>query len=641
MKTIQLLILFVFLCGLSLNAKLSTPKFFSDNMVLQRDIPVNVWGKANKGEKIQIEFNGKTYSTETDKKGNWKLAMDPMKAGGPYSMTISTNKEKIVYSNILMGDVWICSGQSNMEWTLIASSGAEEAIKTSENKNIRFLTVDRTIEVEEQEDIKSGGWQLCNPQTAPSFSAVGYFFGRELQEDLDVPIGLINTSWGGTDIQPWTSWEVMQQDEKYKKYAGKSIAKSFNYDPKGMERFQAALLKDKGDKEKWYLPTTKTNDWKKMKVPSLWETYIGNEDGIIWFRTEIDLPASAKGKKATLSLGSIDDGDYTYLNGTLVGHSELYTDFRTYSVESGILKSGKNVIVVRILDTGGGGGIYGNPEDLFLTVDGTKYPLAGEWIYKPSTISSQYNVSNVGPNNFASLLYNGMIKPFVGYGIKGAIWYQGENNAHEAYKYRTLFPNMITDWRNQWGYDFPFFWVQLANYMAVRPNPSESAWAELREAQNMTLSLPKTGQAVITDIGDANDIHPRNKKDVGHRLALNALKVAYGKDVVASGPIYKSMEKQGNKIILKFDNAQGLAPRDGNKYGYVRGFSIAGTDRKFVWAKAYVEGDKVYIFNDKITDPVAVRYAWADNPDDNDLVNGVGLLASPFRTDDWPGVTGN
>lgn len=635
-----LLLLLSCLIVAPLGAKVSLPKFFSSHMVLQRDIPIKIWGKADKGETVTITFQQQTQSVKADKKGDWKVELSPLAAGGPYRMTISGKANTIEFEDILMGDVWICSGQSNMEWPLVNTIDAEAEIKNSTNPNIRLITVKKTVQTKEQYDIEDGTWELCNPQTSRDFSAVGYYFGKELQQELNVPIGLIHTSWGGTDVRSWTSWETMLTTDDYKKYKGKTVDQSFVHNPKNWEKYSKALSNDKGLSEKWFLPETKTTDWRKKYVPKLWDGEYAEADGIIWFRTEIELPENLSGKKATLHLGPIDDEDMTYINGQYIGGMNAYNDIRDYTIGDNVLKGGKNIIVVRVKDNQGGGGLYGEANEIYLEVDGKRYDLAGDWLYKPSATTVQYNAKPLGPNAFASLLYNGMLKPLVGYGIKGAIWYQGEHNAGEAYTYRTLFPNIINDWRALWGYDFSFFWVQLANFMKVQDEPVESTWAELREAQTMTLSLPKTGQAVITDIGEANDIHPRNKKDVGHRLALNAFKVTYGKDIIASGPIYDSMKKEGNKIILSFKNiGKGLVAADGNKYGYVKGFSIAGEDKKFVWAKAYISGDKVVVFSDKIANPAAVRYAWADNPDDNNLLNSAGLLASPFRTDTWKGIT--
>ena len=623
-------------------AKVTLPKFFSDNMVLQREMPISVWGNADKKETVTIEFNGTIKTIQAGKDGKWKIELPSMKYGGPFQMTIKGKDNTVTFDNILIGDVWLCSGQSNMEFTLNSAKGADEAIQKSENKQIRLLTVPKTIQTEECEDIQSGSWEECNPSTTPNFSAVAYFFGQALEEELDVPIGLIHSSWGGTDIETWTSWQAAMENPDYSSYKGKTLEKSLGYSMKDIERFKSSMQTDKGIKEKWFAPTYNTTSWKKTHVPALWEGSLKNEDGVIWYRTEVTLPESAGGLAGHIQLGPIDDEDITYINGTQVGSVNLWNANRDYRIATGILKSGKNVIAVRVKDNSGEGGFLASDDQAYLEVGGKKYPLAGEWSYKPSVLSSTFGFKGTGsgPNGFSSLLYNGMIHPLVGYGIKGVIWYQGENNAGRAYHYRQLFPLLINDWRNQWGYEFPFLWVQLASFMGEEAEPGGSNWAELREAQNMTLSLPKTGQAVITDIGEALDIHPRNKKDVGLRLAANALKIAYGKDILGSGPVYQSMAKEGNKIILSFTNTgKGLSTQDKSKYKYVKGFAIAGEDQKFVWAQAYIQNNKVVVFSDKVENPVAVRYGWANNPYDNNLVNSDGWLASPFRTDNWTGQT--
>lgn len=623
-------------------AKVYLPKFFSDNMVLQREMPVRIWGNADKKEKVTVSFNGVTVVVNGDKNGKWKVELPAMKHGGPYEMTVKGEQNEIKFNNILIGDVWLCSGQSNMEFNLKEASGADEAIKKSENKQIRLLTVPKTIQSAECEDIEGGTWEECSPATAPAFSAVGYYFGQALEKELDIPIGLIHSSWGGTDIETWTSWNAAMENKDYAQYKGKTQEKAMGYTMQDIERFKKALETDKGLDNKWYAPSVNVSGWKKTHIPSLWDNELKNEDGVVWFRTEVMLPKSADGLEGRIQLGAIDDEDITYVNGVQVGSMALWIANRDYAIKSGILKGGKNVIVVRVKDQSSLGGMSAKDEELFLEVGGQKYPLAGEWSYKPSVLSSSYGFKNTGsgPNGFSSLLYNGMIHPLVGYGIKGVIWYQGENNSGRAYHYRTLFPLLINDWRNQWGYEFPFIWVQLASFMAEDAQPQESDWAELREAQNMTLRLPKTGQAVITDIGEAFDIHPRNKKDVGLRLAQNGLNIAYGKDTLGVGPVYDSMQKEGNKVVLSFTNTgKGLTTKEKNKYRYVNGFAIAGEDRKFVWAQAYISGDKVIVFSDQISNPVAVRYGWANNPFDINLVNSDGLLASPFRTDTWKGKT--
>ena len=463
------------------------------------------------------------------------------------------------------------------------------------------------------------------------------FFDRKLNKDLNVPIGLINSSLGGTNVQTWISWDRMSKEPGYEKVNFQQLEKEASEKKLKQQQFNESLAKDIGKKEKWYDPSTVSAGWKKIQLPKLWEsTEIGNADGVIWFKKDFYLPQSVKGTKVIISLGPIDDDDETYLNGKLIGSTHAWNEDRTYEVDASLLKSGKNMIVVKITDTGGGGGIYGKQEQLYVEVNGNKIELAGEWNYKTAVVTTDFGIQDSGPNSFPSQLYNAMIAPIINYAIKGGIWYQGEANTWEAYKYRTLFADMIKDWRSKWGYEFPFFWVQLANFMKPVSTPVPSDWAELREAQSLTLKLPQTGQAVIIDIGEADDIHPRNKQDVGHRLALAAEKIAYQKDVVYSGPVYASMQKENNKMILHFTNTgSGLMAKD--KYGYVQGFTIAGADQKFTWAKATIDGDKIIVSSDIVSDPVAVRYAWADNPDDANLYNKEGLPASPFRTDSWKG----
>ncbi|MFV0506681.1 MAG: sialate O-acetylesterase [Bacteroidales bacterium] len=629
-------------CTILSYAKVSTPHFFSDNMVLQRNQVIKIWGKADKKEAVSINFNGKTVSTVTGKDGIWHAELPAMKHGGPYEMTIKGNSNTISFKNILIGDVWLCSGQSNMEWNLGSSNGGKQENENSENSNIRLIQIPKNIQSEEVFDTRKTQWTECNPETSKSFSAVGYYFGKKLQTDLDVPIGLINSSWGGTDIEPWTSWEGSMGNDEYAKYKGKSVVDVLGYTAEDVEEFKHKLANDPGIPGKWYDPKTKVKGWKEMELPGIWEDKIGEEDGIIWFKKEIELPASVEGEKGKINLGSIDDNDITWINGEKVGAIGFFMANRNYEIKSGILKAGKNTVIVSVTDGGGNGGFGGKPEDMYIEVDGKKYSIAGEWACKPSVLSSEYGFGNrgTGPNAFASILYNGMIAPLVGYGIKGAIWYQGENNAGEAYRYRTLFPNMIKDWRNKWEYEFPFLWVQLASFMASDEQPTDSEWAELREAQNMTLSLPKTGQAVITDIGEAFDIHPRNKKDVSERLAHSALNIAYGKDVLASGPIYKEMKIEDSRATLSFSSiGDGLGTLDNCKYGYVKGFAIAGEDKKFEWAKAYILDNKVIVWSEKVKNPVAVRYGWMNNNIEDNLINSEGLLASPFRTDNWKGIT--
>jgi len=378
-----------------------------------------------------------------------------------------------------------------------------------------------------------------------------------------------------------------------------------------------------------------------MEVPGLWEEKgLTGVDGVVWFRKTVTLNAEEAESEVVLSLGAIDDNDQTWINEMEAGHTNQYDKARVYRIGPEKLKEGENIITVRVEDTGGGGGFWGDAEEMVLKTVSRNIPLSGEWLYRVSSEGFKANIQNaVHPNSRPTLLFNGMIHPLLNYSVLGAIWYQGESNAGQAYRYRTRFTNLIKDWRNHWeNPEMGFYFVQLANFMQPRDQPAESEWAELREAQLMALSLPKTGMAVTIDIGEADDIHPRNKQDVGKRLALAALHDTYGKEVVYSGPVFKSMQAEGDQVLVSFDPmGSGLLVKD--KYGYVKGFSVAGADRVFHWARGTQEGNTIVLHCDQVKDPVAVRYGWADNPDDVNLYNQEGLPASPFRTDDWPGIT--
>jgi len=634
------LLLFSLLCP-RLFAAVTLPYVISDNMVIQRDIAVNIWGWAKPGEKVTVSLLNQKASTKADADGNWKVTLSPLAAGGPFQMTI-TGENKLVLNNILAGDVWVCSGQSNMEWPLSQSRNWSEDRLGTAHEQIRLFYVPKHVSSVPQNNTRPAQWELCNEESAAGFSAVGYYFGLALHRKLGVPVGLINSNWGGTDIETWTSLETMYADSDYRAQIDQMKTSNLEQlEKEALKRREEWDLKiqreDPGMKEKWYAPGTDVTTWSRMKLPQLWEgAGLPDLDGIVWFRREFLLDARQASMDAVLSLGPVDDSDVTYINGQEIGKTEnQYDDPREYVIPQGLLKPGINTVVVKVTDTGGGGGFWGKKEQLFVNTGTERTDLAGDWQFKTG-LDLQVPPAATGPNSFPSLLYNGMIHPLTRLGIKGAIWYQGENNASNFMKYRVLFPSMINDWRKQWHLgDFPFLFVQLANFMEPTDVPRSSSWAGLREAQAMTLSVPNTGMAVAIDIGEAKDIHPRNKDEVGLRLALAALKVAYGQEILHSGPIYKSMEVRGNRIVLTFDHAgEGLVARD--SYGYLKAFAIAGADREFKWAQARIVGkDQVEIWNDKISTPVAVRYAWADNPEDANLYNSVGLPASPFRSDIW------
>jgi sialate O-acetylesterase len=643
MKNI-LIFLFAFVVATA-NADVTLPKIFGTNMVLQRDKPITIWGWGAPKEKIIISFNKQSKTVSANKNGEWKVMLASEPAGGPFQLTIK-GKNTITLSNILMGDVWICSGQSNMEWTVNNTNNSAQEIRDANYPTIRHIKIPNTVASTPQKDIPSGEWKVCAPDAVGNFTAVGYFFARELTKELNIPIGLINTSWGGTHSETWTSREAFEGSEEFKSMiAGMpklnldSLAKQKSSETiKKLESMQGPLP-DQATVDKWKSPSFSDSDWKKMNLPELWEGgQLGEFDGIVWFRKSFTVSAADAGKQASLQLAMIDDIDETFVNGVKVGETKQYNEKRNYTIPAGTLKEGTNVIAVRVNDTGGGGGIYGDKNEMKITIANATQPLSGEWAYRVESISK--NLVSVGPNSYPTLLYNAMIKPLIPIAIKGAIWYQGESNAGRAYQYRKAFPLMISDWRKQWGQgEFPFYFVQLASFNAGNGNSAKgSNWAELREAQTMTLSLPNTGMAVTTDIGDANDIHPRNKQDVGKRLAAVALNKTYGKNIVSSGPTYKSMDVKGDKIVITFDNVGGgLIAKD--KYGYLKGFEIAGSDQKFYYAKAEIEGNTVVVHSDNVKQPVAVRFGWADEASDDNLFNKEGFPAVPFRTDNWKGIT--
>ncbi len=638
----------LFVMMTDIQANVTLPKILGSHMVLQRESPVKIWGWAESRERVKVIFSGRTYKTRAGRNGKWQVELPAQKAGGPFEITIE-GKNKIILEDIYFGDVWVCSGQSNMQWPVSSAINAEEEIAAADFPKIRLFTVPNVVGLRPQEDINRGKWEKCSPETVPEFSAVGFFFGRKLHKHLDIPIGLINTSWGGTNAEAWTSADAISTVEEFNDVEERIQ----ELDPEKMkqdrEEFYKNIMREFGEtkggivngKAVWADPDVNTETWKTIEVPGLWERRgLPGLDGVVWFRFEFEAPEKIEGKKAMVHLGKIDDSDKTWLNGTLVGETyDKYREPRTYHIPEGILKAGKNVLVVRVEDYQGGGGFWSGPTDMELTSDEFTVGLAGDWKYRISPVDLHVDIAGVRPNELPSSLFNSMIHPLLNYEITGAIWYQGEANASRAYQYRKLFPLMIKNWREKWNDpDMPFLFVQLANFMEADEKPADSEWAELREAQSMALSLPNTGMASAIDIGVADDIHPRNKQEVGRRLALAARKIVYGEDIVHSGPTFKSMSVENGKARIEFTNT-GSGLKINNKYGYLMGFAIAGKDKEFHWAKAKLDGNEVIVYSGAVDDPVAVRYAWGNNPDDANLYNKEGLPANPFRTDEWKGIT--
>jgi sialate O-acetylesterase len=630
------------------DADVKLPKIFSSNMVLQQGIKIPVWGWAENGERITVSFNGQTVRTKADNEGKWKVNLSEQNYGGPYDLIVQ-GKNTIDLQNVMVGEVWVCSGQSNMEWQVVNSNNAEEEVAAADYQGIRLFTVPKAVAQFPKDDISEGEWVECSPETVAGFSAIGYFFGRDLHQELNVPIGLIHTSWGGTVAETWISPNTMSNDPDFRE-------KLIELQQMDLESYRKARLdqvkellggeiptEDKGivDGEPvWAGLDYSDGHWRSIKTPMYWENqgYI-DIDGVGWYRKEIQLNENHTNTNLTLHLGKVDDSDITFINGIEIGRTEnKYDEDRIYTIDKKYLNPGNNMIVVRVQDTGGNGGIWGDPKNQFLAIGNEKMDISGDWKFRIS--KAEVGSVNVGPNSYPTLLFNAMINPLIPYGIKGAIWYQGESNAGRAKQYQRIFPALINDWRNHWQQgDFPFLFVSLANFMEPPKEPGESDWAELREAQTKTLSLPNTGMALAIDIGEADDIHPRNKQDVAKRLALNAFKMAYEKNVVHSGPMYDSVEFKDGKAYISFsETGSGLEVKD--RYGYLKGFTVAGPDRKFHWAKAeLVDNKTVVVYSEEISNPVSVRYGWANNPDDVNLYNKEGLPANPFRTDDWPGIT--
>ncbi len=615
------------------------PRLVRDSMVLQRDSKLNIWGWANKNESVSIRFAGKIYKTKTGTDGKWLIQLPPMKAGGHYTMDI-TGSNKISLKEILIGDVWICSGQSNMVHQLnIHDVTYAKEIAEANYPEIRHFWIPTMTDLQKpNDDLPTGYWKWANPQDIRQFSAVAYFFAKKIYEKYHVPIGLINASVGGTPIEAWTS------EEGLKDFAALQNTIQKNKDTAYINNIQrkAAVSnanrpkqQDKGlmESTKWFETSYIPRDWHRINIPGYWEDQgIKDLDGIVWYRKEIDVPASMTGKPAKVFLGRIVDADVLYINGKQVGNTTYQYPQRRYTVPADLLKEGNNIFAIRVTNTSGKGGFVPDKPYCLLTGNDT-IDLKGEWQYKVGDVFAPWRgVPGISLANQPTALYNAMIAPLINYTIKGFLWYQGESNAGRPEEYAKLQPAQITDWRNKWKQgELPFIYVQLPNFMEANYLPSESNWAILRESQLKALSVSNTAMAVAIDLGEWNDIHPDNKKDLGERLALAAEKIAYGENMVYSGPIYQSSKTEGNKIIISFDHAgSGLIAKDGEELSE---FAIAGADKKFIWAKAKIVGNTVVVWNETIINPMYVRYAWADNPVNPNLYNKEGLPASPFRTD--------
>ncbi len=620
-------------------SQLKLPALIRDSMVLQRDTQLNIWGWASPGEKVSVKFKGKNYRTTADKNGKWMTQLAPAAAGGPFIMEIS-GRNRLTLRDILIGDVWLCSGQSNMvhQMELHSELYGDDIAKANFPQIRQFHIPNKVAYDAPQDDLPASSWKWANPEDVKKFSAVAYFFAKKIYEREKVPVGIINASWGGSAIEAWMSEDALKDFETL--YATVQRNKDTAY-VNGIQRnlmaanSNAQPQTDKGmlAEPKWFHPSYQPVHWRPINIPGYWEDQgIKDLDGVVWYRREIEVPASMTNEPARVFLGRIVDADALYINGQMVGTTGYMYPQRRYNVPAGVLKPGKNLFVIRVTNNAGKGGFI--PDKPYQLIAGDTIDLKGTWHYKvgqvkPITPAPVF----LSPPNQPAGLYNAMIAPMLNYNIRGIAWYQGETNSGNPQLYAKLVPAFLENWRSKFNQGaLPFLNVQLPNFMDVQYSPVESRWAETREVQADVLSLPNTALAVTIDLGEWNDIHPDRKKEVGERLALGAQRLVYGDTItITSGPVFKSAAIDGNRIVVSFTNTgKGLTTMDGQELSE---FAIAGKDKKFVWAKATIEGDKVVVTSDAVTSPMYVRYAWADNPFNPNLTNSARIPASPFRTD--------
>lgn len=643
-------------------ADVTLPSLFSDHAVLEKSDKVPVWGWAGQNEKVTVTLDTVKAEATAGVDRKWKVELDLRSSTErPFQLQVE-GRNKITRTDILVGQVWICSGQSNMAFSLAGATGGPEAARV-ENPRLRLFTVKQTMSTTPLENCE-GTWTVANRAASSTFSAVGYFFGSKLQKELQVPVGLVHTSWGGTPSEAWTSAEALDSDPDLKETRARMMEEIKTY-PQRLEAYLTGVPAwetryQRADRAATALPNE--DGWNTVNLPG---EIAG--PGAVWLRRIVTLPPKLAGKQLIMDLKIVTGLEAVYWNGKKIAETNLAKSVegagRSYTIPA--TEAGDIPLLIRIFNSTGKITL---PAAFGMGTSIPSISLSGEWQMKPDfTLPPAdkamlaelpaYPGKNPLTTAKASVLFNGMISPLVPYAMTGVIWYQGESNVTRAFQYRTALPLLINDWRAQWGRgDFPFYYCQIANFSAYKPQTSQitdSDWAELREAQTQTLTLPNTGQAILIDVGEEGDIHPRNKKDVGDRLALLALAKTYGKNVVSSGAVYDSCKIEDDKIRVTFRDTGGLSakplpatysPRTGapekplelyNPNSPLQGFIICGADRKWEWADAQIEGDSVIVTSSKVPQPVAVRYAWANNPICN-LSNTAGLPAGPFRTDDFP-----
>ena len=609
-------------------SQVTFPRLITDGMVLQRDQPIQIWGKGVPGEKIRASLAEAVGSTKVLEDSTWSVQLPPMPAGGPYELQVNVQKVQDVF----IGDVWIAGGQSNMEWALKAGViGREEEFANADFPEIRFFKVPQDYSSEEKADVSGGSWKVANAENLPDFSAVGWFFAKKNHLEKNVPVGIIESNWGGTPAEGWTEAKILAgiEDRSYTDESKEIVA--------NQAKWKEILLENEKRREMRDLLVPRPDSLLAGEVASLgyvesaWKTISLPTDNplehIAWVRKKFTLPVKSP---ATLTLSYLEQMAYLYINGVQVHYKDWGSPMPEIEISADLLQAGQNVITIRAINTWNNLPAIGSKGQMYLTQNGKRINLEGNWSYSNSIVEPQ--LPKVEYFNWKSgFMFNAMIAPLTNYAVKGVIWYQGESNAGRPDEYRELFGTMITNWRTRWGQeDMPFLFVQLANYMERKPLQPESNWALLREAQTKTLELPKTGMATIIDIGEADDIHPRNKKDVGERLWLQARKVAFGDDILASGPVFKEVKREGDRLILTFSEiGDGLKLTGGED---VFGFILEDAEGQFELASGSITGvDQVTLIIPEGITPVGIRYAWADNPEVN-LINSINLPTVPFRT---------
>lgn len=648
MKTPLISLLLAGFC-LAANAQLTTAKLFNNHMVLQRNQEIPVWGWSEKNAKVLVGLNGQIANVKADAHGYWKATLKPIEAGGPYIMTISSGKDHLLYTDVMMGEVWICSGQSNMEFQLKNAYGYKAEQKNAPRVPVRQFQVPDKFSLQPEKELSGGEWVKADTNTVGNFTAVGYFFAKKLAQNLKVTVGLINSNWGGTEVEDWISKDAMLTSAQLNP-AAKTLPttldemklridkqlKQYAYRNQPVVNYTIEQLADR--------PASFFNTWQNINVPGFWmwtgKLYSYRGEGFM--QKTIALDSLYASQRSIIRLGQTDADMALYINGKLIIKGNLPANFQL-DIPAGTWKGGDNSVLINLLSAQknppyAGLGLTGSLNDLYVKFADTTLTLAdGNWHAMPD-LSKPYRFDFL-PNNSASMLYNAMINPLIPYAIGGVIWYQGESNTQRAYQYRSTFPLMINDWRNRWNQQFPFLFVQLSSFGGFQSSNTGSDWAELREAQNLALKLPNTGLAVTTDIGDPLDVHPKDKADVGYRLANKALSIAYHLPGFSESPLYNTTTFNGAYATVSFNYAKGgLTVKD--KYGYIKGFELAGADHKFYYAQAVITNDNsVKVWCNQVPLPLAVRYAWTDAPIDANLYSMDGFPVSPFRSDEWKGVT--